>query len=306
MEPVFLVGSIRSGTTLLRLMLDHHPRISFQHESEFMFNACEEGRPFPSTEEFVRQLEQDWIYQRSGLKVNPVLAYPEAVDDLLGQKAAADRKPIVGATVHHHMWVPARLYPNARFIHIVRDGRDVANSVCQMGVQGNLYYAADTWLQAISEWESIREKLRPDQFIEVRFEELIQSPQDVLERICRFLGVEYSPEMLSYPGRSTYEAPDKRAVSRWQAWPVSRLRPVESKIHEPLTRYGYQVKTTGRIGLLGRAWQLVDNWFHLFQFRVRRYGARYLQWQLVRMLPIASWRERARMAMHEIDLLHVK
>src|SRR3954447_14559523 len=64
-SPIFLVGSVRSGTTLLRLMLDHHPEVAFLHEFGYAVDLLK-GDAWPAAHEFHRFLVADRIFQASG------------------------------------------------------------------------------------------------------------------------------------------------------------------------------------------------------------------------------------------------
>ena len=94
-EPLFLVGSERSGTTLLRLMLDHHPSIRFHHEYELCVEKVGDDGTFPAMPEFV-----DWLgtirgFEGYGLEIDGDLSYPELVDSFLEQLQAPSGKPRV-------------------------------------------------------------------------------------------------------------------------------------------------------------------------------------------------------------------
>jgi hypothetical protein len=94
---VFLVGSMRSGSTLLRLMLDHHPEIAFDKEFDFAVALVSDTGQLPSMQSYL-----EWIkYVRAvDYAVNPSLGYREQVNDFLRQKQAkSGGKKYVGATV---------------------------------------------------------------------------------------------------------------------------------------------------------------------------------------------------------------
>lgn len=307
--PLFLVGSIRSGTTLLRLMLDAHPDIGFQHEAEFLFEYAEPDGAPPPLDRFHACLESNWVYRASGLRVDPDLEYRDAVRDLFWQKAVRDGNPICGATVHHHFRHIDRMFPDARFIHIIRDGRDVAASVVNQDVAGNLYVGAGVWLEALDEWRDLRSRLRDDQFIEVRFEDIVRDPERTLDRLCRWIGVERAPEMLRYHEHSTYGLPDARAAERWRRLPPGRLRPVERRIGDWLDALGYERANPlqRRPGPLFHAWQRADNLFRVARRRARRYGpSLYLQRQLVKLAPLPSFRGRVMARAHAVDQSLIK
>jgi hypothetical protein len=214
-DPVFLVGSERSGTTLLRLMLDHHPEIAFEKEFDFVVTKVSDSGKFPSPQEYV-----EWIATVRGADyaIDRSLDYRGLVGDFLRQKqAASGNKPHVGATVHRHFDRLRFLWPAARYIHLVRDPRDVARSVVQKGWAGSVYHGAEFWLEAESCWDSLVPHVRGDRAIEVHYEDLVLRTEAVLADLCDFVGVVYSERMLGYGADAPqYPPPDPRLVAQWK------------------------------------------------------------------------------------------
>ena len=213
--PLFLVGSERSGTTLLRLMLDHHPEIAFEKEFDFAVTKVSDTGEFPSPHDYA-----EWIATVRGAdyEIDRSLDYRELVNDFLHQKQAASRrKPHVGATVHRNFDRLRFLWPDARYIHLIRDPRDVARSVLQKGWAGNIYQASEFWIQAENAWDSLITHLRSDQAIEIHYEDLVMRTESVLTDICRFVGVDYSEKMLEYRADAPqYPPPDPSLVAQWK------------------------------------------------------------------------------------------
>jgi hypothetical protein len=80
------------------------------------------------------------------------------------------------------------LWPDARFIYLLRDGRDVARSQVEFGLAGNVWAAASVWRRAERDWRLLCAKVPPQRRIELRYEELARDPERELTRICAFLG----------------------------------------------------------------------------------------------------------------------
>ena len=214
-DPVFLVGSERSGTTLLRLMLDHHPEIAFDKEADYMVTMVSDAGVLPSPKTYL-----EWVTTVRGMEyaVEPSRTYPQLVNDFLRQKqSASGGKPHVGATVHRNFDRLRFLWPAARYIHLVRDPRDVARSVVQKGWAGNVYQGSEFWLEAERCWDSLVRHLGDGQAIEVRYEELVTRPEQMLSAVCGFIGVAYSPEMLGYTADAPqYPPPDPGLAAQWR------------------------------------------------------------------------------------------
>jgi hypothetical protein len=273
-SPVFLVGAERSGTTLLRLMLDHHPEVAFNQESEYLVALVSDEGAFPEMAGYRAYLGEDRVFQHTGLDVDERLEFAELANHFLVQKRGGKR--LVGATVHYGFHRLRFLWPRARYIHLYRDGRDVASSVVGMGWAGNVYVAADRWLAAEREWDALRGRLAPGEWLDVRYEDLVARPRSELARLCRFLGVDFSERMFDYVATSTYSAPDPSLGSQWKT-KLSRaeVQRLEAKIAQRLAALGYQLSGYPRVAVPApmHACLHLHSRLKTLGFRVGRYGA---------------------------------
>lgn len=239
-QPFFLIGSERSGSTMCRLMLDHHPQLACNLESDFLVSQIGDDGQLPTLADYHGFLRRDRIFRHSRFSIDESLSYPALMDSFLEQKRLRQGKRLVGATVHHHFDRLPVLWPNARFIYLLRDGRDVARSALNLGWAGNSWCGADLWLEAEARWRRMRRRLAPDQFIEVRYEDLVQDPAGTLGRICVFLGVAYDNAMLRYSSKSSYAAPDPRLIGQWRSkGSALGLRLLEARIGDALAARYY-------------------------------------------------------------------
>jgi len=206
-DPIFLVGAERSGSTLLRLVLSHHSRIAWLNEFEYSVDMIDSPDHWPDADPYHEWLRTHRIFQASGLRCEGD-TYPEIVRGFLSQFAQRSGRPIVGATVHRNFDRLLRLWPDARFIHILRDPRDVARSCIGMGWAGNVYAGARLWIDAEQTWGRLIDQADPSRRIEVRYEDLVRDPDRALRPVCAFLGVDYEPGMLEIGATTTYERPD--------------------------------------------------------------------------------------------------
>lgn len=256
-------------------MLDHHPAIAFNGESEYMVSQISDDGAYPAIDKYREWLGTDRIFQGSDFTIDESLDYVGLVNDFLRQKRLRDNKVMVGATVHYHFRKLRGIWPRARYIYLYRDGRDVANSVVGMGWAGNVYVAADWWLKAENEWDDLRGALGPGDWIEVRFEDLIAGTRSQLERICAFLSVRYSEKMFDYVENSTYAAPDVRLKEQWRAG-MSRtnLQRLEEKMGDRLVFRGYQLSGHPRIRVAAhtKKYLYLQSRAKLLLFRLRQYG----------------------------------
>lgn len=301
--PIFLVGSERSGSTLLRLMLDHHPEIAFAREIDFVVEHVSDAGEFPAMAGYV-----DWIATVRGADytVDPTLDYRALVNDFLRQKqAAGGGKAHVGATVHRHFERLRFLWPDAGYIHLLRDPRDVARSVVQKGWAGNLYQASEFWIQAERSWDALRPHLDAGRAIEVRYEELVAAPERELARVCAFLGVGYSEAMLAYPEDARqYPPPDPSLARQWRTQLTLRETAlVEARTGRLMAKRGYppSVRPPMRIGPLEHAALLGRARLRRLRIRVGQYGPRLVAEDVFgRRLGLRSL---ARAAQHRINAI---
>ncbi len=242
MNPFFIVGSVRSGTTMLRLMLDHHPRISCFGEFEYAVDLLDDPNSWPSGKRYAIWLAHERRFRASNLTVDSYGSYPEIANKMFTEQLARSKKTLTvgGAAVHRHFERLPRLWPDAKFIYLYRDPRDVAKSCVQLGWAGNVWTGRQFWLTAEESWKKLSQNLNSHQRMEVCNEELVRNPVAQLTEVTRFLGEEYSPEMLTYHKTSTYEPPDIKLLDQWKKKLSQReIQLVEAGIQEQIMTRGY-------------------------------------------------------------------
>ncbi|RYD97249.1 MAG: sulfotransferase [Sphingomonadales bacterium] len=197
-SPVFLVAAPRTGAATLRHMLAHHRDIAFAPMFDFLVDGISPDGRFMKRDAFLRSLEFNMAYKRLGLTIPPGLPFAAIAQNLIEQVAATKPAPlIVGATVQRHFDRLLWLWPDARFIHLVRDGRDVAYAHVLAGKAGNMWHGIADWVEAEMLWDRMSHKLPPDRQFTLKYESLVGEPQYELHRICQFLGVPFDPAMIA-------------------------------------------------------------------------------------------------------------
>jgi hypothetical protein len=292
-SPIFIVGSERSGTTVFRLMLDHHPELAVCSEFEYVVDGLEHGQVFPDVDEYCDQLEKNWIFQDHNLTIDRTLPYEALVDSFLEQVQTRSQAQQVLAVVHRNFDQLLRLWPNARYIHIVRDPRDVARSVVGMGWAGNVWYGVERWLQVEEMWNRMKAQLPGDRYFEISLEELVQQPALTLQAVCRFIGVGYSAAMLDYPKYTTYAEPDPSLIYQWQRkLTAKQIALVESRTGDLLQARGYSpsAPSPSPPSILEKLWLKLDNKLGQFIYRIRMLGVwLFISDFLSRKLRIRPW-----------------
>jgi Sulfotransferase family len=273
-SPVFILGALRSGTTVFRLMLDSHGEIANPGEADFLFRFLK-GEPATNRWTYdVPSVRQDRIFQSYGLEIPPHEDGAEIVRGFVAQ--FAQRSPrMLTLNIHGHLDKVVALFPGAKIVHLIRDPRDVAKSCVGMGWAGNTYYGVDQWIETERDWDRNVGKFSAGQITELHYEDLIIDPRRELEKVCRFLGVPFSADMLNYPAHSTYERPNPSAVQPWKL----NLAPREIALAEIKTR---PLLLSRGYGLSGhpldpplapeRARLFLQNKIYRWNFSCRRYG----------------------------------
>lgn len=210
----FVVGAGRSGTTLLRLMLDAHPHLAIPPETHFIHRAARRcGRAAEPRRTFLEIVtsHRRWEdFQMEGALLRCRVADIEPFD--LGEavrafyKLYAERfgKPRWGDKTPpyvHRMTVIQDLLPEARFIHLIRDGRDVALSTLE------LWFGPDSVEEAAQRWRTLIEnaRLQSDElshYLEIRYEDLVLDTEQTLGKISEFVELPWDPAMLAYHERA--------------------------------------------------------------------------------------------------------
>jgi len=212
--PVF-VGSGRSGTTLLRTIFDAHPQLAVAHEPQFMGTVARKRAQLEANgfnlDEFIatlngnsnyRHLELDADGVKSALDEADPQNTADAVRVVLGEYARRDEKPLYAdKTPGYVVQIPdlARMFPEIRFVHLIRDGRDVALSYLERPWgPSTIGESALYWRSRVGRGRKAGKVIGPERYLEVRYEDLVADPEAEVVRICSFLSLPFAPEMLQY------------------------------------------------------------------------------------------------------------
>jgi hypothetical protein len=246
---VFVVGCPRSGTTLLGRLLDAHPELAIIHEGRFVVAWFErrrgvtpagavtpeaidrllEFRPFKNVHVSREQLER--LAQADG--GGPV-SYSSFVSGIFDLHGKAHGKCLVGdKTPHYVLSLPTLhdLFPHARFVHLVRDGRDACLSirnwrkVTERGGAVARYAAwADDPVATTALWWEWQVRLGreagaalgPRRYHEVSYESLVDDPAAGCRALCAFLEIPYDERMLRFHEGRTRDDPELDAKQAWR------------------------------------------------------------------------------------------
>lgn len=205
----FVVGVGRSGTTLLRLMLDAHPDLAIPGETHFLRHVAAAGSRAERAA-VLAIVSQAPTWPNMALSVSDLQAAFDTVDPF---EAGAAVRAFYQLYAHRRgkgrwgdktppyrtcMIDIARLLPEAHFIHVIRDGRDTALSYRGLwfGPGDDIEAQARFWVEQIKVARHDSARLR--HYVEVRYEELVRNPAVVLRRVCDYIELRFDPTMLEY------------------------------------------------------------------------------------------------------------
>ena len=216
----FVVGVSRSGTTLLRLMLDAHPDLTIPAETHFVpmvANACDELVEQGASSEAIRAraLETmtshprwgDFLLDPGEVRARMEQYHPittgDAIRAFYEACAAQQGKPRWGDKSPPYTYKAPRIQqalPEAHFIHIIRDGRDVALSLMEVSWgTDDVTEAAKKWVKELRKARQRSKLLAKGTYTEVHYEDLVADPEPVLRRIVQHVDLPWSDQMLDYP-----------------------------------------------------------------------------------------------------------
>jgi hypothetical protein len=206
----FICGATRSGTTLLRLMLDAHPQMAIPPETHFvppLMSRCVEG-PVTADELAALVVEHprwgdfhlDEGELREAFRALDPLTAADAVRTFYRLYAERHGKTRSGDKTPGYVRKMRRLQrvlPEIHFIHVIRDGRDVALSLLPLNFgPSTVAEAAELWVQRVG--DARRQSHSINHYTEVFYEDLVRDTAGVLERVCEYIDLEYDPAMLAY------------------------------------------------------------------------------------------------------------
>lgn len=216
-RPIFIVGSARSGTTMLAVMFDRHSRIAVPPETRFFFeyipHMWPDGKP-GSREEMVDRALAHEATGSLGLEREELLDqysryepdFPNLLRAMIEVYARKRGKARQGEkSPNHIISVPLilRSFPTAKVICIYRDGRDSVLSMMRtpwMHANPRRFYLfCEHWIESIEYMRQWEKMFTPSQFTCVRYCDLLAEPERELRRLCEFVGEEFEPGQLD-PG----------------------------------------------------------------------------------------------------------
>lgn len=275
--PLFIVGCGRSGTTLLRLMLNMHPDICIPEESHVIYQIARlrsfglwpaAGSP-EFSDYFLKYVESskfmdNWELPPNALRKRVMESgktdFGSLLESMYEEFRVKEGKPLWGDKTPMHvqyMWIVRYFFPTARFIHIIRDARDVAQSVAAKSWgPRHISHAGYYWKWLVLSGMINGRMMGSKNYYEVRFEDLVSNPESTLREITAFAGLKYSNMLLKYHEGSAafdYAAKgnegskrlqqvlDPKRIYLWrESMPPSQIKSVDRQAGAVLRLLGYE------------------------------------------------------------------
>jgi hypothetical protein len=219
--PFFIIGSGRSGTTVLRSMLVAGGEVAVPPESFVLPEviALYKVYGFLPWEQVVKLVigsfeahplyASDWgidlaPVHREAAALAPARRNLATIIDLIYRHFMREKEGKElrwgDKTPYNAVALPEILevFPNAQFLHILRDGRDCVSSGLDARIRRDIESAASRWLRDVAACRAFGEALDSARFLEIRYENLVHEPEATLATVCRFLGIRYQEEMLGF------------------------------------------------------------------------------------------------------------
>lgn len=251
-EKFFIFGHARSGTTLLMRLARLHPEVHCNYQAHFFTRQplLKSLVNTPEAEEWLTRKSNRW---NQGRDLSP-LVLRSAADFILERDAAKEGKRIVGdkspsSTIHGQAVRDMHsIYPDAKLVYIVRDGRDVliserfrnfveeskflsvedkrivddlrkdptpfTDGTRSIFTETFIHRVAKGWVQNVQETEDEGRRLFGDHYFGIRYEDLLSTPFDEMKKLWQFLGIEKTEPTLEHEIRTEMSSnPDEE----WQA-----------------------------------------------------------------------------------------
>ncbi len=327
-SPIFIVGANRSGTTLLRLILNAHPNLAIPEEVVY-FGSSLAGVPIGRWRDpgLTKEAYTSFVMQFLDNNCQPLgdIDRDELLDTILEEGPADFRRPyqcvleawagrqgksrwgektpgnLFYADIIHEM------FPDARFIHLVRDPRAGVSSML-----GTSFFPNDVVFNALgrakfmTEGRALLERHVPaEQRFLLRYEDIVAAPEPTIRALCDFLGEAFEPAMMDFhegaskfmkkEAATDFNAAATRPISadmrdKWRSkLDTADIAKIQAVCRQPMSEFGYELEPA-TLGLADR----IEVWFKQLYWRYQTYRNRHVRHYTVKSMMFARVRGRMR------------
>jgi hypothetical protein len=307
-QPVFIVGMNGSGTSMMLDSLGRHPELyAVPQETLMMPYIITQAQRFGNLGD-----DQNFLaYGQFALRQMPALRHTKAVDaielhdnwlsmprtiagvfdGIFGSLAATQgKRRWCEKTPDHvqHIRTLADVFPNSSFVHMIRDGREVASSISRRQLR-HPELVIYRWKRLVQEGRSAG-ALLGGRYLEIRYEDLTADPRRQMQRLCEFLQIPFDEQVLQSrmpqdPRRKRLAQGSLGTIStnpvKWPSYfDAPTLRRLEGIGGRMLTELGYEVRTAAGDGeptwWQKKRWRAMD--FLRYHIELKKKSRRYNTW----------------------------
>ncbi len=272
--PFFIIGSGRSGNTLLRSILSGNSDISIPPESYRLPFAIKRFHIFSNKDwkevvsEVLSEFENCKEFYTWDIELPKVHKRLENIDEskrtlsnifdelfcTYSGKHSPDSRIWGDKTPMNTMYLDwiGSVFPESKFIHIIRDGRDVASSYLKMERYETILEAANRWTNSIDLAQAFGSKIK-ENYMEIRYEDMVTNTEESIKKVCDFIGINYNSDMLDHTSQveklgdtdkahhSNLSKPiSSDSIGKWKHnLSESDQESITKLLHKPLLRLGY-------------------------------------------------------------------
>jgi hypothetical protein len=231
--PLLILGVSRSGTTLLRVMLDRNSQLAVPDESFFIPLLADRHVLRVDRDEFLDDLRRVKTLREWGVPLDrvrdrlqdrvPIARAIATIYEVYAEEQGKERWGDKTPMYMRHLLLLRRLFPAAQYVHLIRDGRDAALSFLSMpdGIAFETWahprsaagFAA-LWRREVAAARRLGRRLGPRRYLEVRYEDLVADPGGTLRTICTFAGLRFEQAMTEHSGSGSEEREHQQSLKR--------------------------------------------------------------------------------------------
>jgi sulfotransferase family protein len=255
-SPVFIGGQRRSGTTLLRILLNRHPHIACGRESHLAKRLLG----------WHDRLADEWseTVRRYGFGAEAVdRAFAALFDDIFtGLQLADGKQRWAEKTPANIIYIDYlfRLFPNAQFVHMIRDPRDTYRSIRDRALKDRPNWVRFSAAEAAQDWRAaveagMRWRQTPGCYLEVRYEDLARQPEWTMRRVLEFLNEPWDARLFATDADGPPAAPQHgpvftTSIGRWRAGLSDvEVAAIQSVAGELMEEFGYELAELGSVSV---------------------------------------------------------
>ncbi|MHC4271462.1 MAG: sulfotransferase family protein [Planctomycetota bacterium] len=313
--PLFVIGAGRSGTKLLRKLLINHPQIYLTDEAEILpYMIRKWGSANLKDKAEFNRVYRD-ICSTSKMIDYKIKGNLISFDEWYGLCKKYDFEGIIEAltrwyvnvdknddilwgdktpTYNRHVKILKRSLPNSKFIHIIRDVRDVCLSA-RKAWKSNIFQYAQSWYDDIKKCQEDFKTLDSSDYIEIRYEDLITEPARIMDKCFHFVGLEFSEDYLRLDKsvEPVGHAKNRNVIMKGnfghykEILSAKKIRRIEELTWPMLDFYGYNYNYTGPVKKISKVrlwWYMLPYGCNRLTILFRRYGFKNLSLLIKRIL----------------------